>query len=137
MSSQNLAKHWSGFRSNQESVADLFLGFIKYYTETFNYEEHVVTISQLEPLLRKEKRWTTSTLICVEDPFEKSHNLGAGLTKRSKFLNKINGSDSRSLELILISVLVSVFVIKTFQRYRQVFSRSITNYSPLIDYMVS
>jgi len=70
-----------------ESVGELLLGFIKYYTETFNFEENVVSISQLEPLARKEKRWTASTLICIEDPFEKSHNLGAGLTRRSKTFN--------------------------------------------------
>jgi len=43
---------------------------------------------------------------------KKTHNLGAGLTRR-----------------------MSVFIIKTLQRYRQIFSRSIPNFSADVNYI--
>jgi DNA polymerase sigma len=55
---------------------------LRFYTEQFDYEKHVVSIRQLEPLLRQEKGWFKQTL-AIEDPFELSHNLGAGLSIRS------------------------------------------------------
>ncbi len=65
------------------SSGALWIELLRYYTEQFNYDEHVVTIRKFEPLLRHEKGWFRPTL-AVEDPFELSHNLAGGLSIRSK-----------------------------------------------------
>jgi DNA polymerase sigma len=70
---------------NTLSAGALWIEFLRFYTEQFNYDEHVVTIRQIEPLLKHEKGWFRQT-ISIEDPFELSHNLAGGLSIRSKFL---------------------------------------------------
>lgn len=74
---------WKHYSKNNDSVEDLWLGFLRYYTEIFDFENHVVTIARFAPLTRREKGWYTDC-IAVEDPFIKSHNMGNGLTRRSK-----------------------------------------------------
>ncbi len=56
--------------------------FLRYYTEKFDYEKHVVTIRQYQPLLRTEKGWFRPN-IAIEDPFLLTHNLGDRLSLRS------------------------------------------------------
>ena len=68
---------------NTLSTGRLWIEFLRYFTEIFNYDEHVVTIRQFEPLLKHEKGWFKHT-IAIEDPFELSHNLAGGLSPRSK-----------------------------------------------------
>lgn len=68
---------------NTLSTGALWLEFLRYYTEKFNYDEHVVCIRQKEPLFRREKGWLRKT-IAIEDPFELTHNLTAGLHMKSK-----------------------------------------------------
>ncbi len=67
---------------NKLSTGALWIEFLRFYTEQFNYDEHVVTIRQKEPLLKHEKGWFRQT-IAIEDPFELSHNLAGGLSPRS------------------------------------------------------
>ncbi len=62
---------------------ELWLGFLRYYTEVFSFENHVVSIARRALLLRRDKAWFTEC-IAIEDPFDKSHNMGSGLTRRSK-----------------------------------------------------
>lgn len=69
---------------NKSQVGELWIEFLRFYTERFNYEEHVATIRQSEPLLKYEKGWFRQT-IAIEDPFELNHNLAGGLSIRSKF----------------------------------------------------
>ncbi|CAF1021216.1 unnamed protein product [Adineta ricciae] len=70
---------------NTLTTGALWIEFLRYYTEQFNYEEHVVTIRQLEPLFKHEKGWFRQT-IAIEDPFELSHNLAGGLSPRNWIL---------------------------------------------------
>jgi terminal uridylyltransferase len=69
---------------NRLSTGALWIEFLRFYTEQCNYEEHVVTIRQIEPLFKHEKGWFRQT-IAIEDPFELSHNLAGGLSPRSIF----------------------------------------------------
>ena len=45
--------------------------------------ELVVSIKQRAPLTKFEKMWN-SPCIAIEDPFELSHKLGAGISRKSK-----------------------------------------------------
>jgi DNA polymerase sigma len=54
---KNLPKVWERKQNNQ-TIAELFLEFLRYYSEVFNYDEDVVCCRQLAPLKRLEKMWT-------------------------------------------------------------------------------
>ena len=73
---------WSGLYKNKDSVADLWLGLLRFYTEEFPFNERVVCIRRLAPLTKFEKLWNGYG-IAIEDPFDLSHNLGSGLSVKS------------------------------------------------------
>ena len=50
---------------NSESVGELWLGFLRYYTEEFDYRRNVVCVRYLEPLTKFEKLWN-GRQICIE-----------------------------------------------------------------------
>ncbi|CAL1538006.1 unnamed protein product [Lymnaea stagnalis] len=88
-----LDKFWPEKGQNKMTVAELWVGFLRFYVEEFNYKELVVCIRQKEPLTRFEKLWN-GTSIAIEDPFDLTHNLGSGLTRKmNNFIFKtfING----------------------------------------------
>merc|ERR1719483_2022655 len=88
-----LSTLWPEGGQNQMSVAELWLGFLRFYVEEFNYREYVVCIRQKEELTRFEKLWNGQCL-AIEDPFDLSHNLGSGLTRKMNnfiFKTYING----------------------------------------------
>lgn len=78
---------------NNESVGELWLGLLRFYTEEFDFKEHVISIRQKKRLTTFEKQWT-SKCIAIEDPFDLNHNLGAGVSRKmTNFIMKafING----------------------------------------------
>uniref|UniRef100_A0A8C9VXW6 RNA uridylyltransferase n=1 Tax=Scleropages formosus TaxID=113540 RepID=A0A8C9VXW6_SCLFO len=78
---------------NNETVGELWLGLLRFYTEEFDFKEHVISIRQRKRLTTFEKQWT-SKCIAIEDPFDLSHNLGAGVSRKmTNFIMKafING----------------------------------------------
>lgn len=78
---------------NSESVGELWLGLLRFYTEEFDFKEHVISIRQKKRLTTFEKQWT-SKCIAIEDPFDLNHNLGAGVSRKmTNFIMKafING----------------------------------------------
>lgn len=70
-------------KKNHLSTGALWIEFLRFYTEQFNYDEHVVTIRQSQSLFKHEKGWFRQT-VAIEDPFELSHNLAGGLSIKSK-----------------------------------------------------
>uniref|UniRef100_A0A9J7YPT6 RNA uridylyltransferase n=1 Tax=Cyprinus carpio carpio TaxID=630221 RepID=A0A9J7YPT6_CYPCA len=78
---KNLHKYWPEYKKNKESVGQLWFGLLQFYTETFNFKETVICIRRKEPLTTFKKQWTSKHL-AIEDPFDLSHNLGAGLSRR-------------------------------------------------------
>ncbi|KAK4314793.1 hypothetical protein Pmani_013939 [Petrolisthes manimaculis] len=111
----NLKSVWKDYGKNKESVGQLWVGMLRYYTETFNWKEHVVTIRQAAPLTRLQKLWN-SRCIAIEDPFDLSHNLGAGLSRK-----------------------MNTFIMKAFIRGRELFGSAIMapppGYRNLVDYL--
>ncbi|KAM6105328.1 LOW QUALITY PROTEIN: terminal uridylyltransferase 7 [Pterocles gutturalis] len=78
---------------NTESVGQLWLGLLRFYTEEFDFKEHVICIRRKNLLTTFKKQWT-SKYIVIEDPFDLNHNLGAGLSRKmTNFIMKafING----------------------------------------------
>ncbi|XP_037397336.1 terminal uridylyltransferase 4 isoform X1 [Pygocentrus nattereri] len=81
------------FQQNRETVGELWLGLLRFYTEEFDFKEHVISIRQRKRLTTFEKQWT-SKCIAIEDPFDLNHNLGAGVSRKmTNFIMKafING----------------------------------------------
>lgn len=88
-------------------MGELWLGLLRFYTEEFDFREHVVCIRQHARLTTFNKQWTSkyiviegqpasrcsrlvisfrliSVVFCVvPDPFDLNHNLGAGLSRKS------------------------------------------------------
>lgn len=50
---------------NTESVGELWLGLLRFYTEEFDFKEHVISIRQTKRLTTFEKQWT-SKCIAIE-----------------------------------------------------------------------
>ncbi len=50
---------------NKETVGELWLGLLRFYTEEFDFKEHVISIRQRKCLTTFEKQWT-SKCIAIE-----------------------------------------------------------------------
>ncbi|XP_006900928.1 PREDICTED: terminal uridylyltransferase 7-like isoform X2 [Elephantulus edwardii] len=88
-----LPTFWPEYGKNTESVGQLWLGLLRFYTEEFDFKEHVISIRRKSLLTTFKKQWT-SKYIVIEDPFDLNHNLGAGLSRKmTNFIMKafING----------------------------------------------
>ncbi|XP_078107333.1 terminal uridylyltransferase 7 [Sander vitreus] len=90
---KSLPSYWPHYGKNTETVGELWLGLLRFYTEDFDFREHVVCIRLHSCLTTFNKQWT-SKYIVIEDPFDLNHNLGAGLSRKmTNFIMKafING----------------------------------------------
>ena len=73
--------------ANQASVAGLLLGFFRFYGWEFDFQYQVVSIRKGQPISKEDKGWVkgqskTINYMCIEDPFETSHNLGKSVRWR-------------------------------------------------------
>lgn len=59
---ESLHEKWPYTAANKESVSELFVGFLKYFGETFKFEESVICTRRLRPMTRLEKMWTGKRL---------------------------------------------------------------------------
>jgi len=57
-----LSSVWPYLNKNKDSVGDLFLGFLRYYSEIFSFDENVVCVRRLKKLTKVEKGWTNRML---------------------------------------------------------------------------
>ena len=64
-----------------DCLSKLWVKFLRYYTEDFNFERDVVQCQMSGRLSLFEKEWT-SKCISIEDPFDHNHNLGAGVSRK-------------------------------------------------------
>jgi hypothetical protein len=80
------AKVWPAGYKNRESVAELWIGLLRFYTEEFNLRERVICIRRLAPLTKFEKLWNRFG-IAIEDPFNLDHNLGSGVSRKSTYFS--------------------------------------------------
>lgn len=73
---------------NKENIAHLLWGFFNYWAYCHDYANSVISIRTGSILSKQEKDWTRRIgndrhLICIEDPFETSHDLGRVVDKHS------------------------------------------------------
>lgn len=55
--------HWSQVGRNTETVGELWLGLLRFYTEEFDFREHVVCIRQHARLTTFNKQWTSKYIV--------------------------------------------------------------------------
>lgn len=53
---------------NTSSIGELWLEFLRYYCETFNWKQDVVTVTSMQNVSKKSKQWETYWM-AIEDPF--------------------------------------------------------------------
>ena len=85
---EKLFSVWPGANRNQMSVGELWLGFLKFYAGEFDDARLVVSTRMGRQLSKFEKMWN-SPCIAIEDPFDLNHNLGAGISRKSKSVEKL------------------------------------------------
>ncbi|KAL6499334.1 hypothetical protein OROHE_025997 [Orobanche hederae] len=73
---------------NVESIAQLVWSFFHYWAYCHNYANDVISVRNGSTLSKRDKDWTRRVgndrhLICIEDPFEVSHDLGRVVDKYS------------------------------------------------------
>ncbi|BET00904.1 Hypothetical protein NTJ_13719 [Nesidiocoris tenuis] len=99
---ENLGHVWPGYKKNKKLVGELWIEMLRFYTEQFDPENVVVSIRTDKTVLKLEKSWFTK-VFAIEDPFDTSHNLGAGLSRK-----------------------MNVYIIKAFRNARQRFTSKLT-----------
>ena len=76
-------KVWPEYGKNRQDVAELWIGFLDFYSQNFDFKTDVVTIRAHRRLTKLEKAWGSDTL-AIEDPFDLKRDLGSRLTKKSE-----------------------------------------------------
>lgn len=54
---------WPHYGKNTETVGELWLGLLRFYTEDFDFREHVVCIRQHGRLTTFNKQWTSKYIV--------------------------------------------------------------------------
>ena len=107
---------------NKSSVTELWVDFVDYYTNRFDYDNHVIQvrshcfimynfytvfqIRQLEPMTKKSKKFENK--FSIEDPFELERDLGRNnIEKVTEILNGIENWSATLIEYMRRSVKAS------------------------------
>ncbi len=79
---KSLPEIWPFYKKNKQSVGELWLGFLRYYTEDFDWDNNVISIKNTDQLTKRSKNWSKHRL-AIEDPFEINKNLAKRIKKQS------------------------------------------------------
>jgi terminal uridylyltransferase len=78
---ERVQMHWT---RNQMTVSELWIGFLRYFCEVFDYASVVqIRLNTDVELTKFEKCWSGKPF-AIEDPFDLNHNLAGGLSKKSE-----------------------------------------------------
>ncbi|XP_062307562.1 poly(A) RNA polymerase GLD2 [Osmerus eperlanus] len=78
-------RHIPAFSStNTLSLGELLLGFLKYYTCSFRWDQKVISIREAKAIPRTSSSEWKNKFICVEEPFEQK-NTARAVYEKSKF----------------------------------------------------
>ncbi|PHH69043.1 hypothetical protein CDD82_108 [Ophiocordyceps australis] len=74
----NLKKIRPFCRQNKSSASQLLFEFFRFYAHEFDFEREVLSVRQGKLVTKADKKWTytSNNLLCVEEPFNTSRNLG-------------------------------------------------------------
>jgi hypothetical protein len=63
---------------NKETLGELLFGFFKFYGHDFDYDNLVISVRSGKQISKVEKKWHlgNNNMLCVEEPFNVSRNLG-------------------------------------------------------------
>ena len=63
---------------NKETLGELLFGFFKFYGHDFDYDNLVIAVRSGKQISKTEKKWHlgNNNMLCVEEPFNVSRNLG-------------------------------------------------------------
>eukprot|EP00898_Chlorokybus_atmophyticus_P004171 jgi/Chlat1/4755/Chrsp308S04724 len=73
---------------NTETLGTLLVEFYRYWAREHDYNNHVISVRTGGPIRKEDKNWTKRVgvdrhLICIEDPFDTTHDLGRVVDKMS------------------------------------------------------
>ncbi|XP_067928440.1 terminal uridylyltransferase 7-like [Watersipora subatra] len=77
-----LATTWGQNGPNKQDESELWIGFLDFYSQKFDYKKKVVSIRTAQDVTKMEKLWNSDFLV-IEDPFNTDHNLGKALTRKT------------------------------------------------------
>ncbi|GLT39492.1 hypothetical protein SLA2020_136800 [Shorea laevis] len=88
---------------NKETIAHLVWAFFSYWAYGHDYANSVISVREGSTISKREKDWTRRVgndrhLICIEDPFETSHDLGRVVDKFS--IRVLRGEFERAAEIM-------------------------------------
>ncbi|XP_071438819.1 terminal uridylyltransferase 4-like [Hetaerina americana] len=101
-----LGELWPEYGKNELSVGQLWLQLLCFYTEEFDFEQHVISIKQKQILYKFDKMWFKKPM-AIEDPFDIQHNLAGALSRKMK-----------------------LFIIKSLRKGRHHFGTPVVNLPP-------
>ena len=68
------------------TVGELWMGFLNFYADATEFDDaRLVVCTRMSRHLSKFEKMWNSPCIAIEDPFDLNHNLGAGISRKSKF----------------------------------------------------
>uniref|UniRef100_A0A673ZFP5 polynucleotide adenylyltransferase n=1 Tax=Salmo trutta TaxID=8032 RepID=A0A673ZFP5_SALTR len=70
--------------SNQASLGELLLGFLKYYTSVFRWDKQVISVREAKALPKSNSLEWRDKFICVEEPFDGT-NTARAVHEKVKF----------------------------------------------------
>ncbi|XP_014848343.1 PREDICTED: poly(A) RNA polymerase GLD2 isoform X1 [Poecilia mexicana] len=70
--------------TNQSSLGELLLGFLRYYATRFSWDKQVISVRQATILPKTNSKEWRNKFICVEEPFEGS-NVARAVHEKIKF----------------------------------------------------
>ena len=92
----DLTSVWNLNKNNKESISELWIALLKFYTEEFSVKDTVISIRQKGVLPKMAKNWHGPGF-AIEDPFNVTYDLGRGLA--AEMQNFINGCFAKALRL--------------------------------------
>lgn len=63
---------------NTESLGELWLGLLRFYTEEFDFKEYVISIRQKKLLTTFEKQWTSKCIAIEGTPLLRASSAAEG-----------------------------------------------------------
>ncbi|XP_024131895.1 poly(A) RNA polymerase GLD2 [Oryzias melastigma] len=79
------SKHVPPYNStNQSSLGELLLGFLRYYASEFSWDKQVISVREATALPKTNAQEWRKKFICVEEPFERN-NVARAVHEKLKF----------------------------------------------------